>query len=65
MTNHFCTKFIKVEENEPKNVETSEEKEEVKPVTEHVAEKVKNIFIFINIISIFLNFFLVVGGRQS
>ena len=48
MTNHFCTKFIKVEENEPKNVETLEEKEEVKPVAEHVAEKVKNIFSFLS-----------------
>ena len=50
----FCTKLIKVEENEPKNVETLEEKEELKPVAEHVAEKVKkHIFIFINIILIF------------
>ena len=47
MTNHFCTKFIKVEENEPKKVETLEEKEEVKPVAEYAAEKVKHTFLLI------------------
>ena len=44
MTKRFCTNFIKVEENE---VETLEEKEEVKPVAEYAAEKVKHTFLLI------------------
>ena len=44
MTKRFYTKLIKVEENEPKKVETLEEKEEVKRVTEQATEKVKHTF---------------------